>query len=786
MARNEAQTRLDLIDPALSAAGWGVNVGGSDFKSRIRVEYPITLGRIHAGGRRANPKKADYVLEYRGRKLAVIEAKQENLGHTDGVAQAKAYAEKLKIRFTYSTNGHRIHQIDMVTGHEIEVPAYPSPESLWGMTFTERNEWRETFDVVPFEDRGGMYQPRFYIENAVEAVLAKISEGEKRILLTMATGTGKTAVAFQIAWKLFQTRWNLSGQATRRPRVLFLADRNILANQAFNAFSAFAPDALVRIKPSDISRTGQVPKNGNIFFTIFQTFMSGENESPNFGQYPRDFFDFIVIDECHRGGASDESSWRAIMDYFEPAVQLGLTATPKRTNNVDTYNYFGDPVYTYSLKDGINDGFLTPFRVQKIDGYDSYRYTPGDEVLEGEIELDRTYGLADFGTKIIVQQLEELRVQDFLSRINPSEKTLVFCASQRHAALVRDFINKNKKLPDPNYCVRVTADEGEIGEEWLRKFQDNERLIPTILTTSRKLSTGVDALNVRNIVLLRPITSMIEFKQIIGRGTRLFDGKDYFTVYDFVRAYEHFNDEEWDGPPEEPEPPRQKDPKPEETQPAPDDVDEIEDNIGTEDVDRPRREIVEVTLRDGKVRKLKLGVKRESMFIGPDGMPVTAQQFIALLFDTLSLPEFFASEDDLRRIWSSPQTRRSLLSGLADSGFDEASLEEIQYLIEAENSDIFDVLEYVAFANRPLSRVERVFAARPEIQAALSEEQRVFIDFVLQRYIETGFEELDDERLPQLIKLKYNALQDGLSALGGAETARSLFIDFQKYLYKVG
>jgi type I restriction enzyme R subunit len=781
MARNEAQTRADFINPALANSGWGENGSGIRHESRILHEHPITQGRIQVGGKRGKQMIADYVLVYRGRKLAVIEAKKEDLGYTDGVSQAKAYAEKLKVRFTYSTNGHRIYQIDMSTGHESEVSAYPGPEALWEMTFTERNEWRETFDVVPFEDRGGTYQPRFYIENAVEAVLQKIADGEKRMLLTMATGTGKTAVAFQIAWKLFESRWNISSKATRRPRILFLADRNILANQAFNAFSAFPPDALVRIKPSEISRNGRVPKNGNVFFTIFQTFMSGEDDTPNFGQYPPDFFDFIVIDECHRGGANDESSWRKIMEYFAPAVQLGLTATPKRTSNVDTYEYFGEPVYTYSLKDGINDGFLTPFRVQKISGYDEYRYTPGDTVIAGDIELDHTYTISDFGTKIIVQQLEELRVQDFMGKINQNEKTLVFCASQKHAAFVRDLINKNKTSKDPNYCVRVTSDEGEIGDEWLRKFQDNDRLIPTVLTTSQKLSTGVDALNVRNIVLFRPINSMIEFKQIIGRGTRMFDGKDYFTIYDFVRAYEHFNDPDWDGDPADPEPNGPD-------KPTAEPVDIPEPPIGSDydPADTPRRELVEVTLRDGKVRKIMLGVRAETIFFGPDGLAVTAQEFIALLFDTLSLPDFFASEDDLRRIWSDPITRRTLLDRLSDAGFNEASLEEIQALIEAEQSDLFDVLEYVAFASKPISRVERVLAAQPRMRAALGFEQQVFIDFVLERYIESGVAELDVDKLPNLLRLKYHALQNGVDALGGALAAREAFIEFQKYLYKVG
>lgn len=337
-----------------------------------------------------------------------------------------------------------------------------------------------------------------------------IADERPRILLTLATGTGKTFIAFQIAWKLFHARWNLSRQPTRRPRILFLADRNILANQAFNAFSAFPEDALVRIEPEDIRKKSRVPKNGSLFFTIFQTFMSGPPKdgkpSPYFGEYPPDFFDFIIIDECHRGGANDEGNWRGILEYFAPAVQLGLTATPKRKDNVDTYRYFGEPVFVYSLKEGINDGFLTPFRVKQIQTtLDYYLYTSDDTVEEGEIEEGKVYEEADFNRTIEIRERERKRVEIFMGMIQSNQKTLVFCANQNHALLVRDLINQLKRNKHPGYCQRVTADDGALGEEWLRDFQDNDKTVPTILTTSQKLSTGVDARNIRNIVLMRPI-----------------------------------------------------------------------------------------------------------------------------------------------------------------------------------------------------------------------------------------------------------------------------------------
>lgn len=546
---NEAETRAELIDPRLTKAGWGVVDG-----ARVLREFHITAGKIQTGGGRSKPMIADYILVYKNRKLAVIEAKSSDREVGEGVAQAKEYAHKLGIDYTYSSNGKEIYEISMKQSTEGGVSEFPTPDELWNKTFADWNEWKSKFDSVPFESVGGTKGLRYYQELAVGNALNAIAEEKKRILLTLATGTGKTFIAFQIAWKLFQSRWNIHRDGSRRPRILFLADRNILADQAYNSFSAFSEDALVRINPKEIAKRGGVPTNGSIFFTIFQTFMSGKNGAPNFGDYPPDYFDLIIIDECHRGGANDESNWRGILEYFAPAVQIGLTATPKRKDNVDTYRYFGEPVYIYSLKEGINDGFLTPFKVKRIKTtMDDYLYTSDDQIVEGEVEEGKVYEEQDFNRIIVIKEREAYRVKTFLSLINQNEKTIVFCANQEHAAAVRDLINQYATSDDPFYCVRVTANDGEIGEQYLRDFQDTEKTIPTILTTSQKLSTGVDARSVRNIVLMRPVNSMVEFKQIVGRGTRLFDGKDYFTIYDFVDAYHHFADKEWDGEPIEPE-----------------------------------------------------------------------------------------------------------------------------------------------------------------------------------------------------------------------------------------
>jgi type I restriction enzyme R subunit len=785
---NEAETRAEHIDPALKAAGWGVVEG-----SRVLREHGITLGRLQPGsggagqGRRARAEIADYVLVYRNTKLAVVEAKAWDRPHTEGVGQAKRYAAKLAVRFTYSTNGQAVYGIDMATGAEGDVAGFPGPEALWAQTFAQAEAaataWRERFAAIPFEDKGGTLQGRYYQEIAIVRVLEAIGAGCDRILLTLATGTGKTFIAFQLAWKLFHSRWNLNdwragSEPSRRPRILFLADRNILADQAYNAFSAFADDALVRIDPADIRRKGRVPKNGSIFFTIFQTFMSGPGGAPYFGEYPPDFFDFIVIDECHRGGANDEGSWRAILDYFSAAVQLGLTATPKRTVNADTYAYFGEPVYQYSLKEGINDGFLTPFKVRQIaTTLDEYVYTADDEIVEGDIEAGRRYEEKDFNRLIEIKEREAYRVKIFMDAIDPREKTLVFCATQLHALAVRDLINQRKTVADPNYCVRVTANDGALGEQHLRDFQDNEKTIPTVLTTSQKLSTGVDARNVRHIVLMRPINSMIEFKQIIGRGTRLYDGKDYFTIHDFVKAHHLFSDPEWDGEPVEPDVP-----SPgvltTDGQPPPGEVAEPPPRPTPAEEKPPAK--IKVRLADGKERQLQH--MAATSFWSADGRPLSAAQFLESLFG--ALPEFFKDEDELRRLWSDPDTRRKLLAGLADKGFGRDALAEMQRVIEAEHSDLFDVLAYVSFAAPPVPRAERAEAARAATAAEFTDKQRAFVEFVLAQYVAQGVDELDADKLSPLLKLKYrNAIADAFAELGRPDQVRKVFVGFQRHLY---
>ena len=778
---NEADTRRELIDPKLKESGWG-----EIENSKIRAAYKINNGEIKPGRIRASYDEADYVLIYKNRKLAVVEAKPDESPVSEGVTQAKEYAEKLKVLNTYSSNGNEIYEIQYSVNEvgqtfiksEKLIEKFPSPDELWERTFIKRKEWSDKFDAINFKSYQDSTEPRYYQEIAINRALDAIANNKKRILLTLATGTGKTVIAFHIAWKIFQSKWNLKRDGKRAPRILFLADRNILANQAFNKFSGFGEKSLVRITPSDVRRTGKVPTSGAVFFTIFQSFMSGPEGSPYFGGYPKDFFDLIFIDECHRGGANDESSWRDILEYFSPAVQIGLTATPKRDANVDTYDYFGEPVYIYSLKEGIKDGFLTPFKVKRIQTtIDEYTYSEDDEVLSGEEEINpgETFTEQDINRRIIIPAREKKRVQLMLNNMNTKEKTIIFCANIAHAMMIRDFVNQLSVNPANDYCVSVTAADGEIGEQHLRYFQDTERLTPTILTTSSKLSTGVDASNIRNIVLMRLVNSMVEFKQIIGRGTRLNQDKYYFTIIDFVGASENFSDPDWDGEPPAPTIIDEDDTSP----PIIDDERDDDDTVKIEDPPTTNQPIIIQLSED---RELAIQDMTTSTFFF-NGQQISAEAFIQKLFNTITLPSVLKSEEELRKLWSSPITRKELLKRLNDYGFSLENLKSVQSLIDAEDSDIYDVLEYIAYNKQPIQRIERATKAEHTIGENLNENQKEFIEFVLSKYVEGGVEELDINKLSSLVELKYNSLHDAQGILGDAEMIKKTFIDFQKYLY---
>jgi type I restriction enzyme R subunit len=632
--KTEADTRAEYIDPMLAESMWSHNLTPG---SQILREHYFTDGRMLSGGQRGKRKFADYILSHKNQKLAIVEAKKESEEPTEGLEQVKDYAILLNIRIVYATNGKQTYCFDMQTGRGDYVEQYPKPDELYRMVNGAQSDIEERAVAEPFHKV--KFDPRYYQENAIMTAVRAITKGDPRVLLTLATGTGKTFISFQIVWKLFNARWNKRGDE-RRPRILFLADRNVLIEQAMGDFNPLE-DEIVRVNGEEIrKRGGKIPTNANIFFSIYQA-MVGGGETPYFKDYPQDFFDLIIIDECHRGGAGNESNWRAVLDHFTAATHLGLTATPKRTDNIDTYNYFGEPRYTYSLRDGIEDGFLTPFKVKKISTtLDAYKHGPGDVVLEGELDKEE-YEKEDMNRVIVIPAREEALVKIMLREIDQKQKTIVFCMNEAHALMIRDFVNKHKMSDDPNYCVRVTSSEGAIGDQWLRVFRDNEKTIPTILTTSQKLSTGVDARNLRFVVLMRPVGSMVEFKQIVGRGTRVYEGKDYFTIVDFYDNYQKFDDPDWDGEPALVE----------------------TENVSLEEINEsPIKEktlkdvihdVLEATPQKQKIR-IQLAPHRtifmddmvETLYFDANGKPVTPEQFLKDLFS--KLPEFFINEQETK------------------------------------------------------------------------------------------------------------------------------------------
>lgn len=797
---DETATRRTKIDPKLYAVGWE-QVPESVILTEQRA-YEITPDRV--GLLHRQPKKADYVLEYRGRKLAIIEAKSDEKDVSEGVDQAKRYAEMLQIRYTYACNGDKIWAIDMgvkdekgnyiIPSTEGFTDKFPSPQELWQMTYPTENIWRDRFNLEPYF-RNPQKRLRYYQEVAITNVLNAIANDKKRILLTMATGTGKTYTAFQICWKLFQQGWNVE-KAERKPKILFITDRNTLADQARNDFDNFPDDAMVRVNPKLLHSKkydGKVPTGRSIYFTIFQTFMQRDDTgAAYYMQYPKEFFDFIIIDECHRGGANDESEWRELMDYFDSAVQLGMTATPKRKENTNTYKYFGEPVYTYSLKQGINDGFLTPFRVKiSTSNIDDYQYCNDDKVVAGDIDTNKTYTESDFyNGNISIRDRDEHRVKELLSQIGTDEKTIVFCAKQSHAAIIRDMINQHKRCPDSNYCMRVTADDGDEGERQLKYFQDNENLRPTILTTSQKLSTGVDARNVRNIVLLRPINSMVEFKQIIGRGTRLFDGKNFFTIFDYVGAHKNFNDPEWDGDPvcdkcgnwpctcnkNDNDNPHKGGGKMPEPCPVCGHLPCTCDGDGG-----VAKKTVVVELSN--LRKLLLHTDWEERVQYGDEL-LTIDEFVKKLFGRI--PTFFESEEDLRTKWANPDTRKELLDLLNREGFAEEKLEMLRRLMpELKECDLLDVLEYIAYNTPTIERAKRVELVKADWLAKKNAEQQAFFGLILDFYQRNGYKELAMDRLSQYVDIKYNhSMTDAIVRLNmGIQEMKQEYLDMQQALY---
>jgi type I restriction enzyme R subunit len=553
MPLNEADTCRVYVTPKIREAGW------EQHPHSITEQKTFTDGRVEVRGstvRRREQKRADYLLRYtRDFLIAVVEAKPESDPPGKGLQQAKDYAEILGLKFAYATNGHQIIEFDYLTGEESDLAAYPSPSELFTRLKASQGMDQGAAEklLTPSHHVPG-YTPRYYQEIAINRAVQAILQGKRRNLLTMATGTGKTVVAFQISWKLWNARWNPEG-AHRKPRILFLADRNVLVDDPKD--KTFAPFGDARHKIE-----GEAIKSREMYFAIYQAIAKDSRRPGLYREYPRNFFDLIIVDECHRGSARDDSNWREILEYFEPAFQLGMTATPLREDNRDTYEYFGNPLYTYSLRQGIDDGFLAPYRVHRVvtqADAAGWRPSKGEVDRYGREIPDEEYRTKDFERIIALRARTEAiarHLAEFMGRTDRFAKTIVFCVDQEHADEMRRALNNlNADLVQkhPDYVARVTSEEGKIGKGHLSRFQELETTSPVILTTSQLLTTGVDAPTCKNVVLARVVNSMTEFKQIIGRGTRMREdyGKTWFNILDYTgSATRNFADPDFDGFPE--------------------------------------------------------------------------------------------------------------------------------------------------------------------------------------------------------------------------------------------
>lgn len=507
---SEQDTRVKIIDEKLKLALWN--------EENIIREYYFNAGKKFIGGKRGQRKFVDYLLKFQNKHLAIIEAKKLNKDPLDGLSQAQEYAKNLDVRFVYCTNGEKIYEYDMQNARGEYVQNFATPQVLFERVFGNLKEWQHK--LLTQKD---LFIPqkelRYYQKIAVERVIRALIEQKDRILLTLATGTGKTTIAFALCYRLLEARWNKNNK-DKKPRILFLSDRVSLRDQALGEFNYIEQDCK-KIDTKELKKSFTLP-SANVYFGIYQSLSTesdiNDEENKFYLLFPKDFFDLVIIDECHRGGANEEGSWKEVLEHFSCATHLGLTATPKQKDNVDTYKYFGESVYEYSLKDGIEDGFLTPYKVKLVTTSLSggYTYNP-DDLIQGELEKG-FYKQSEFERNIFLPNYNDFIAKKILELINPMDKTIIFCANQAHANEVKRAIDKYKSVKRDDYCVRVTSDEGKIGLDYLKLFQDNDKSYPVILTSSKMLTTGVDAKNVRNIVLLANIGSMVEFKQIIGRG----------------------------------------------------------------------------------------------------------------------------------------------------------------------------------------------------------------------------------------------------------------------------
>ncbi|MDD4174116.1 MAG: DEAD/DEAH box helicase family protein [Kiritimatiellae bacterium] len=785
----EADTCRKYVVPLLQAAGWDAE------PCSIAEQRSITDGRIIPVGQRfvrKPPKRADYLLFYRHDFcLAVVEAKAADKSVHVGLQQATLYAEMLGLMFAYATNGPEIVEFDSFTGQTRILTSYPSPQELWrryqaGRGITEPKTAEGL--LTPSETASGR-QARYYQQIAINRTVEAVMQGQrKRLLLTMATGTGKTLVAFQICWKLWNARWNLAG-AHRRPRILYLADRNILIDQPKDGIFAAFGDARNKIE------SGKVVHSREMYFGIYQAMAEDERREGLFRQFPQDFFDLIIVDECHRGSARDDSSWRVILKHFEPAVQLGMTATPLRDDNRDTYLYFGNPLYEYSLGQGIDDGFLAPYRVHRVvTEWDAAGWRPSKDELDryGRPIPDDEYQTRDFERVVALRARTETiarHLTQFLKKTDRFAKTIVFCVDQEHASEMRAALgNLNSDLvkQHPDYVCRVTSDEGDIGRGHLGRFQDVDTLTPTILTTSQLLTTGVDAPTCKNIVIARVVGSMSEFKQIIGRGTRVRDdyGKLWFNIIDYTgSATRLFADPEFDG-----EPAMLTEEELQEGWTDDDAIHESSEDDGDGDdvlidyppgiVEPPPEERRKYYYDGGQV-----AIAAHLVYeLDADGRQLRVVRYTDYAADKVR--SLCPSTPELRARWSDPAKRSELIRLLEERGI---SFEELAAAAGQPEADPFDLLCHLAY-NAPLrtrrERAQRLKQSRPDFFASYAPEARQVLEELLEKYAEHGDAQFvlpDVLRIPPLSR--HGTVGEIIGAFGGAEELRYAVSQLQCLLY---
>jgi type I restriction enzyme R subunit len=757
----------------------------------IAEQRTITDGRVVPVGKgfiRKPPKRVDYLLRYtRDFNLAVVEAKAGYKTAADAVQQTRAYADMLQLKFAYATNGQDIIEIDYFTGKETRVADYPKPAALWaryqqgnGVPSPQAAEQL----LTPFnraEGKGERYYQQIAINRTVEAIL----KGDNRILITMATGTGKTFVAFQICWKLWQARWNRTGDH-RRPRILYLADRNILVDQPKDGLFAAFGDARYKIE------SGQVVQSREMYFAIYQALAEDERRLGLFKSYAPDFFDLVIVDECHRGSARDDSSWRAILDYFKPAYQLGMTATPLREDNRDTYLYFGNPIYEYSLRQGIEDGFLAPYRVHRVvTQWDAAGWRPNRDELDryGRAIPDDEYQTKDFERVIALRARTNAiarHLTDFMKKTDRFAKTIVFGVDQEHAAEMREALgnlNSDLRAQYPDYVCRVTSEEGQIGRGHLSRFQDVETTSPVILTTSQLLTTGVDMPTCKNVVLARVVGSMTEFKQIIGRGTRLRDdyGKLWFNICDYTgSATRLFADPTFDGDPtriteeeitEEGETTTTTETAPEEEGPTPTET-------GPDVIEPPSGEPRKFYFDGGQVEVVAHLVHE----LDPNGRKLRTVRYTDYAADAVRT--LTPSAQDLRSRWADAEKRSEIIQALAERGI---SFEELAEQSNQPDADPFDLLCHLAF-NAPLrtrrERAQRLRQERKDFFDKYGSEARQILDELLEKYALHGDAQFvlpDVLRVPPISD--HGQPGEIIRIFGGPEQLRKAVSELQDILY---